>query len=289
MDLFGLRCFVEIVRAGGFTRAAEALGRTQPAVSAQVKRLEESLGGPLIDRSAPGLVLTDLGRQLLPRAEGLLEGIDDLEREMLAGDGQARGRVTIATGLSVIEGLLPAILGGFRARHPLVRITLLNRPGEGIYRALLDARADLGLGWLLGQRPRIQAEAIGEVRFYLARRKTRQARGQGRLEDLLAGPLLAFEKGIDLRNYAEGRLGPLEAFLELPSVEALLRYAERGFGTALVPLLSGVRQSPALEWLDLSDTVPPLALELYRREGAPGSAAQALLVEAIRQGRDTGD
>lgn len=285
MDLFGLRCFVEIVRAGGFTRAAEVLGRTQPAVSAQVRKLEDGLGGPLFDRSAPGLALTDRGRLLLPRAEALLEGMDDLEREMLAGDGQARGRVTIATGLSVIEGLLPAILGSFRARHPLVRITLLNRPGEGIYRALLDARADLGLGWLLGQRPRIQAEAIGEVRFYLARRKARQARGRARPEDLLSGPLLAFEKGIDLRNYVEGRLGPLEAALELPSVEALLRYAERGFGAALVPLLEGVRQSPALEWHDLSGLVPPLGLELYRREGAPGSVAQDLLVEAIRQGR----
>ena len=282
MDFFSLRCFVEIVRTGGFTRAGEVLGRTQPAVSSQVRKLEEELGGPLIDRSAPSLTLTDRGRQLFLRAERLLEELDDLEREVASGGGRPRGRVTIAAGLAIIENIMPPIFGAFHARHPLVRLTLLNRPGEGIYRAIVDGRAELGVGWLLRGKARIASETIGSLRFFIAARKGPKGSPSPSAKKLLAGPLLAFEKGVDLRNYLEGKLGPLDTSLELPSVGSLVSYAERGFGPAIVPLIGERRPGSALNWVDLGERVPPLPLELYSREGAVLSRAAVLLAEGIR-------
>jgi DNA-binding transcriptional LysR family regulator len=282
MDFFSLRCFVEIVRSGGFTRASETLGRTQPAISFQIRKLEEELGGPLFDRSAPALAMTDRGRQLFPRAERLLEELADLEREINAEGDFPRGRVTIAAGIAVIEGFLPPLLGAFRSSYPNIRLTLLNRPDEGIYRALIDGRADLGIGYLLGGRARIASEGIGELRFFLVARKTKKESPQPSVDELLAMPLLSFEKGFDLRNYLEGRLGPLATSLELPSAEALLRYAEKGFGAAIVPVIGEGRATPELEWTSLDDKVPPLPLELYFREGAIASKAAALLASALR-------
>jgi LysR family transcriptional regulator, carnitine catabolism transcriptional activator len=287
MDFFSLRCFVEIVRAGSFTRAAEALGRSQPAVSSQVRKLEDELGGVLFDRSAPSLALTERGRRLLPRVERLLEDLGDMERELTSGDERPRGRVTMAAGLAVIEGLLPPLLGAFRAVNPLVRLSLLNRPGEGIYRALVDGRADLGLGYLLADRVRIASERIGRLGFFLVIKKGKKGSAQASAKSLLSGPLLAFEKGIDIRNYIEGKLGPLETSLELPSVGSLLGYAERGFGPAIVPIIGGGRRSAALEWIDLGSRIPPLSLEMYTRQGAVLSQAASLLAETIRNGSDS--
>jgi DNA-binding transcriptional LysR family regulator len=284
MDFFALRCFVEIVRSGGFTRASEALGRTQPAVSFQIRKLEEELGGPLIDRSTPALAMTDRGRQLFPRAERILEELADLGREIASEGDFPRGRVTIAAGIAVIEGFLPALLGAFKSSYPNIRLALLNRPDEGIYRSLIDGRADLGIGYLLGGRPRIASEQIGELRFFLVSRKGRDGRPPA-VDELLALPLLSFEKGFDLRNYLEGRLGPLATSLELPSAEALLRYAERGVGPAIVPVIGEAPDRPALEWASLDDRVPPLPLELYFREGAVASKAAALLARTIREGK----
>ncbi len=294
MDFFALRCFVEVVREGGFTRAAGRVLRTQPAVSAQVRKLEDELGGPLFDRSLPPPALTERGRELYPRALRLLEEADALEAELRSGDGEPRGRVTLAAGLAVIEGFLPPVLGPFRARHPRVRVTLLNRPSEGILRAVLDGRADLGLGWLPGGNPRLRFETVGTVRFAALsrRRKGRaaestaaegaEAAASPRSEDLAREPLLLFEKGIDLRSYVESRLGPVEAVLELPSVGSLVSYAERGFGTAIVPVLGTTRLPAGLAVRYLDGILPPLPLRLCGREGAVPSRAAALLGEAVR-------
>lgn len=307
MDFFALRCFVEVVREGGFTRAADRVLRTQPAVSAQVRKLEEELGGPLFDRSLPSPALTERGRELYPRALRLLEEADALEAELRSADGEPRGRVTLASGLAAIEGFLPPVLGPFRARFPKVRMTLLNRSSEGILRAVLDGRADLGLGWLPGGIPRLRMEEIGTVRFAALRRRRKgeaeasraaeppsgtaaiaEAAGgsapetAGRPENLAREPLLLFEKGIDLRTYVEGRLGPVEAVLELPSVGSLVSYAERGFGTAIVPVLGTPRLPSSLEVRYLDRLLPPLPLRLCEREGSVPSGAAALLGEAVR-------
>ncbi len=286
MDFFSLRCFVEIVRSGGFTRASESLGRTQPAISSQVRKLEDELGGPLFDRSSPSLAMTDRGRRLFPRAERLLEEVGDLEREIAAEERYPRGRVSIAAGIAVIEGMLPPILSSFRMRYPLVRLSLMNRPGEGIYRALADGRADLGIGYLLGGRARVAGVTIARLRFFLVRKRARKGSAAGSAERLLSEPLLLLEKGLDLRNYVEGRLGPLASSLELPSAESLLCYAERGFGPALVPVIGELPPSRGLEWTSLDDRVPPLPLELYSREGATPSKAASMLAEAILKGSE---
>ncbi len=291
MDFFALRCFVEVVREGGFTRAADRVLRTQPAVSAQVRKLELELGGPLFDRSLPAPALTERGRELYPRALRLLEEADALEAELRSGDGEPRGRVTLASGLAAIEGFLPPVLGPFRARYPKVRMTLLNRSSEGILRAVLDGRADLGLGWLPGGIPRLRMEEIGTVRFAALSRRRKNGAAEvaggaapeeaGRPGNLAREPLLLFEKGIDLRTYVEGRLGPVEAVLELPSVGSLISYAERGFGTAVVPILGTPRLPASLEVRYLDGALPPLPLRLCEREGSAPSRAAALLAEAV--------
>ncbi len=284
MDFFALRCFVEVVREGGFTRAAERVFRSQPAVSAQVHKLESELGAPLFDRSLPSPALTDRGRELYPRALRLLEEADALEAEFRSGDGELRGRLSLATSLTVIESFLPKILGEFRSQYPKVRLTLLNRTSEGIARAVLDGRVELGLGWLLGNNPRLRLQRAGSVRFAaLSLRRT----GLGAAhepkpepEELLKEPLLLFEKGIDLRSYMEGRLGPLGATLELPSVRSLIAYAEHGFGTAIVPVIGEPVFPEALECRNLDRILPPLELLLCTREGSMPSRAAALLAEA---------
>ena len=87
---------------------------------------------------------------------------------------------------------------------------------------------------------------------------------------------------MDLRTWVEGHLGPLEAALELPSVGSLVSYADRGFGTAIVPVLGAARFPAGLVRRNLDGIIPPLELRLCVRRKSAASRAAFLLAEAIR-------
>jgi DNA-binding transcriptional LysR family regulator len=109
MDLFELEAFVTVVREGGFSKAAKALYRTQPAVSQIIRRLEDELGQPLFDRSSRRGVLTDAGRVLLEHAERLL----NFKAQALAAVADVRqmrsGQLVVATNELTCLYVLPLI------------------------------------------------------------------------------------------------------------------------------------------------------------------------------------
>ena len=95
MDLRALRYFVEVVRANGFTRAAEHLHVTQPTISKMVKQLEDELGGPLLLREGRGVQLTDAGQVVYERGLQVLAQAQLLRQEVAEVDGIARGELSV--------------------------------------------------------------------------------------------------------------------------------------------------------------------------------------------------
>lgn len=124
LDLTALRSFATVADAGGVTRAAGLLHLTQSAVSMQLKRLEESLGRPLLDRSGRGVTLTADGEQLLGYARRILRLNDEVYARLT--DQAFEGEVVLGVPADVVYPAIPKVLRQFHAAYPRMRVQLIS-------------------------------------------------------------------------------------------------------------------------------------------------------------------
>ena len=126
LDLTSLRSFAAVADAGGVTRAAGLLNLTQSAVSMQIKRLEESLGLELLDRTGRGVALTPTGEQLLSYARRMLSLNDEIWGRLTAQEFE--GEIRLGVPHDIIYPAIPQVLKRFAAEFPRVRIKLISAP-----------------------------------------------------------------------------------------------------------------------------------------------------------------
>ncbi|MEV7770731.1 LysR family transcriptional regulator [Kitasatospora sp. NPDC086791] len=142
-----LQYLVTVVDTGSFTRAAEQLHVTQPALSHQMRALENAVGGPLLERLPRSVRLTPMGRAVLPHARAALAEADRLHAVARRTAGLEEGELEVAAIYSVSLGILPPVLRAWRRRHPGVRIRLREYPHADRLRAAMAAgRADVAIG-----------------------------------------------------------------------------------------------------------------------------------------------
>ncbi|MET7299405.1 LysR family transcriptional regulator [Embleya sp. NPDC005575] len=142
-----LEYLVTVVDTGSFTRAAELLHVTQPALSHQIRALEQAVGGALLERLPRAIRLTPMGRAVLPHARATLADTERLHAAAQCVAGLAGGELEIATVYSVSLGILPPVLRAWRRRQPGVRIRLREYAHTDELRAAMAAgRADLAIG-----------------------------------------------------------------------------------------------------------------------------------------------
>ncbi|MDP3406278.1 MAG: LysR substrate-binding domain-containing protein [Brevundimonas sp.] len=150
LDLDLLRAFVTVVETASFTKAAASLGRTQPAVSLQIRRLEDGLRSPLLDRGGKGVALTTEGAALLPHARRLLRMNDEIVATL--GEGDLEGEVRFGAPEDIATMHLPGILGAFARSHPRIRLAvtcdytanLLDQMSRGMLDLALIKREPVG-------------------------------------------------------------------------------------------------------------------------------------------------
>ena len=145
MNLHHLRLFAAVVNHGGFTKAAESLRLSQPAISKSLNELERQLNLTLIDRSGRSLRLTDAGRTLYARARELF-GVEWIaEQELREIRGLKRGVLRIGASTTIATYMLPPFLGRFHLRHPGIRIRASSANTRTVLRMLLESRVDVAL------------------------------------------------------------------------------------------------------------------------------------------------
>src|SRR6478672_5957736 len=144
MDLLQLEHFLAVVEEGTFTRAAERVSRTQPAVSQSIKKLEEEIGGQLFARDLHDVSLTEAGKTLLEYARKMVRARDDAMRDLGSLKTLKTGTLNLAAHESAAVYLLPAPLRTYLTRFPDVKI--------GIYRSPLAERPNLHVRDLGGER-----------------------------------------------------------------------------------------------------------------------------------------
>lgn len=155
-----LRSFVTGVELGSFARAADRLGRSTSAVSAQLKKLEEQAGRPLLRKVGRGMALTDAGEVMLGYARRLLE-LNDEAASALRGS-ELEGGIRLGLQEDFGETLLPDVLGRFARAHPMVRIEARIARNAELLERVDAGRLDLALAWDVGMRS-AHVEPIGAV------------------------------------------------------------------------------------------------------------------------------
>ncbi|MEU3922936.1 LysR family transcriptional regulator [Streptomyces sp. NPDC029004] len=244
-----LEYLVTVVETGSFTRAAELLHVSQPALSHQVRALERDSGGPLLERLPRSVRLTPMGRAMLPHARAALADAERARTAARRAAGLDGGEIQLATVYSITLGLLPPVLRSWRERHPEVRVRLREFPHAD---ALLTAMAAGSADVAVGPAPRSwdgPVRELGTEEFVVVVADDDPVAA----EDDDRVPLAALA-GRDWVHYAPGN--GLAEVLDQACAEAGFqpRTAVRTEQTAAAPLLAAAGLGPALVPANL---IPP--------------------------------
>lgn len=247
MELDQVETFLAVATFGGFHRAAEALRISQPAVSARIRALEESLGVRLFSRSRGGLVVSDVGRTFRPHAEQLLRTAA-LARQAVHEAQPASGvPLQIAAALSISVYFLPDVLKKFQRAHPNVIISI--RPGHSkeVLDMVLAEEAEIGLARSL-QHPEVETISLRDDPLLLVahpRRGPEHTR-RAHLEKVASWPLIFYDHGSSdwtLTHSLFRRAGLVPNIaLEVDSIETAKRMVERGLGLSFLPQIAVGRE-----------------------------------------------
>ena len=243
MDTRQLAAFCAVVERKSFSQAAERLGLSQPAVSLQIRSLEQRLGQQLFDRSGRRVEPTEAGLRLYRGAQKMLALEEQLLEQIAAGpDAELRGRLEIGASSGPGESVTPLLLCEFQQRHPGVTVALSVSDTQTVVD--LVARRELELG-VVGARRRhrsVTFEPFFRDEVVLACPAGHRFAGRTvTLEELRGEPLILMQEGAGVRQVIEDelrragvRLRELDVRLELGLQESVRSAVRAGFGVAFI-------------------------------------------------------
>jgi LysR family transcriptional regulator, low CO2-responsive transcriptional regulator len=289
--------FAQVADAGSVSAAAERLHRTQPAVSAQLRKLTEAVGEPLYRRHRHGVRLTAAGEALLPYARAVAAAVDGAQRWSDELGGLLRGAVRVAASMTVAVYQLPPALAAFRKEHPNLRIELLTRNSTDAAQLLATGHADLAIvEGPLGELPvGVEASVFGLDWLALVVHPDHPLRSEVPLPlSALAGlEVVRREPGSGTRDVVDRALldegVDLVAVLEATGLDTVKQAVLAGIGAGFLSASAVRREVEAgtLRVVPLASRalVRPLTL-LQRTPGLASRAARALVAHLERRARE---
>jgi DNA-binding transcriptional LysR family regulator len=241
MDTRQLTAFCAVVERGSFSQAAERLGVTQPAVSLQVKALEERLGQQLLDRSGRRVEPTEAGLRLYRAAQRVLQAEEQLLAEVADRDGVVRGRLAIGASTGPGGRLVPLLLCEFAGAYPEVEVALSISDTQRVIEQVADREVELGIVGASRRVRGIRFEPLARDEIVLAVPAGHRLAGRtvdtGELE---AETLLEMQEGAGVRQVVEEelrregvRLRP-RARIELGLQESVKSAVLAGYGVSFI-------------------------------------------------------
>ena len=285
MDINQLEVLVAVAREKSFSRAAEALHRTQPAVSQAIRRLEAELGELLFDRSSKDGTLTAAGRVVFDVAQQILNLRHGAHSALKELKDLHRGKLTLSANEYTVMYLLP-VLPVFRARHPHIKVEVKRSLASRIPSEILGRGTEIGIVSFKPTDAAIAAVPVvmDELTLIvppdhpLAGKQTVSVRELG-AESFIAHNVASPYRERAVRTFEKYRT-PLNISMEMPTLEAIKRFVEQGMGVALVPRLAARAEIDRGQVAAL--TVREMRLErrlqvIYRRGATLSHAARAFL------------
>jgi len=240
MELHPLRVFLTVAEERSFSRAAEKLLRTQPAISLSIQRLESELGEKLIDRSAKELLLTDAGRIAVEYARRYENLQDDLENALAELRDKSAGRLTIGANESSTLYLLDHT-ERYRKRYPRIKVQIRRSLSSRIPMELIDGDLELGILSFDPEDERVVTRVIytDHLAFIvspehrLAKREEISIAELGE-ETFIAHNVVSPYRALVIREFQRAKV-PLRMDIEAPTVEAIRKMVQRNLGVAFLP------------------------------------------------------
>jgi len=271
-----LRTLVSVVDLRSFTKAAQVLGVTQPAVSAQIKRLQFLLGFELLDKSAPGVSLTSRGEMVVAHARRMLAINDQIAQLSGARPTAQTLRVGIPGDFAGVK--IPATLAQFRKRWPDIRFTASATSSENMSRGLRQGDLDLCVA-IANRKPTTEAHHLWIDQAVWVRSDATQIDTVGPV------PLVSFGEDCSCRYTAVNALSRVgrecDFVFTSRSIASLEAAVLAGLGVMVLPK-SRVPQTSLAIWEDAPlPELPQLYCGIYLREGGDNRAALEELADAI--------
>lgn len=253
LTLKHLRYFDALARHRHFGRAADASSISQPALSLQVKELEQILGAPLVERGARQISLTELGEEVSIRAREVLRAVDELGALARAAAGPLSGRMRLGVIPTVAPYLLPRVMRHLAKTYPELDLRPREAVTPKLVRDLSEGRLDVGLVALPVSEPSFTEVALFDEEFLLVRNAEARHLPVPPLVDLPAQPLLLLEEGHCFRDQAievcKMPPSPAGEIMEGSSLSTLVQMVGAGIGVTLIPEMAAeveVRSAPVV-------------------------------------------
>jgi DNA-binding transcriptional LysR family regulator len=240
MELYPLKVFLAVANERSFSRAAERMGRTQPAISLTVQRLEAEFGEKLIDRSAKDLLLTDAGRIVLEHARRFENLERDLDNALSELRDNAAGRLVIGANESTSLYLLRHIQS-YRRLYPKVRVQVRRSLSSRIPSQLVDGDLELGMLSYDPDDDRLLTTVIytDHLAFVVSpkhrlAKRSRVSIAELGLETFIAHNVTSPYREVVLREFQRLKV-PLNMDVEMPTIETIRKMVQRNEGVAFLP------------------------------------------------------
>jgi LysR family hydrogen peroxide-inducible transcriptional activator len=287
MEVHQLRYFVEVVQTGSFTKAAERCHVTQPTLSHQIKKLEETLGEPLLQRRRQGVRTTPLGQAFLARARSILAELRAAEEEAAFYAGDLKGSLRLGVIPTVAPYLMPRLVRASLRRFPALAFEITEDTTDNLLQAMRGGVLDACLLSLPVMGDEWKAEELMRDEILLAlppghqlacgRKSVHPARLRGEALVLMKEAHCLRGQSLDICESSGARP---EVYFTSSQIETLLAMVEAGFGLSFVPALArtafrqrkvefrplapqGVYRTLALVWL--RQNVETRALQSFRK------------------------
>ena len=290
MDFDQLETFLEVARLSSFSRAAEKRFRTQPAISAQIRGLEDEIGAKLLDRSGGKVSLTGAGKAFQKYAEDAIQARREVVTAMAEMERVPRGEIVVGANEGTCLHVLPEVFSEFKKQYPGVSVNINRLESAGILSGIIDNSVDFGVMSLPVNDNRLTVVSIhrDELVIITPPRHPLSKTKSATLADASQYPLLVPEAGHTrdaIEQYFHERKLKLNVSMELDSSELLKRFVAADVGIGFIArsnVLEDVRAG-VLVALPIADVTIRRDLALvFRKDKALSRAALAFIDIAVK-------
>lgn len=243
LNLGYLATFRLVAQRGSFSAAADVLGISQPAVSLQVRQLEQFLQTRLIERTGRGVKATAAGMALLSHGERIEQAVNEAVQSVNDCSQNVSGTISLGTGATACIHLLPPLLQQLRERYPMLVVGVTTGNTQDITRAVEENRLDMGLVTLPASGRGLDITAVLREEFVFV---SADAQAELSPEGLQNLPLIAFEAGSGTRALIDGWFQQaglqVTPVMQLGSIEAIKRMVAAGLGYSIIPRMAVTRR-----------------------------------------------
>ncbi len=291
MDLDQLHTFLEIVRLKSFSKAAQTCFRTQPAISAQVRQLEQELNTNLFDRLGTRISLTPAGRIFSEYAEQILDMRRRAQDTINELEKMPRGELVIAANESTCIYVLPEVFANYKRLFPNVQLHVDRSYGARVVEAVVDNQADFGIAQLPIQEKKLQVVKIhsDEIKVLVPSSHELARKTQVTAQDVQRFVLLLPKSGTTrarLNSWLEPVEDDLQVSMELDSTEMIKRFVMADLGVSFLAASNCAEEVAAGRLAAVTMGPEPMVRRLgliYRKDKALSKAALGFIQVILEQ------